>query len=118
VKWALNHELVTAHDLAVDSVRLRAHASTRQVRTLTRSTQRLAELAQVDTSKLESPTSHVRQGGMSVVDVYNSPATRPSIRPKASGARVNPPGALVGIFPPFIRLQLFWKRGDHEQRPS
>ena len=44
--------LVQVDDLAVDSMRLRAHASTKAVRTLSRSTKRLAELAAVDESAL------------------------------------------------------------------
>jgi transposase len=39
--------------LAVDSMRLRAHASTKAVRTLKRSTERLAELAAVDVTTLD-----------------------------------------------------------------
>jgi transposase len=41
--------LIDEKDLAVDSVRLRAHASTKAVRTMKRSTQRLEELAKTDT---------------------------------------------------------------------
>jgi transposase len=50
----LAHELgmVPLEDLAVDSVRLRAHASMTKVRTKKRSTERLRELAQVDFSAL------------------------------------------------------------------
>lgn len=44
--------LLELDDLAVDSMRLRAHASTKAVRTLSRSTKRLAELAAVDESAL------------------------------------------------------------------
>jgi transposase len=39
-------------DVAVDSVRLRAHSSTASIRTLARSTERLAELKSVDAEKL------------------------------------------------------------------
>ena len=52
VKWAYEQGLVDEQALAVDSVRLRAHASLKQVRTLKRSSQRLEELAAVDSSTL------------------------------------------------------------------
>ena len=52
VKWAMELGLVDAQALAVDSVRLRAHASARQVRSLARSSARLEELAAVDKGAL------------------------------------------------------------------
>ncbi|MDY7229858.1 transposase [Hyalangium rubrum] len=52
VQWALEEGLVDAQGLAVDSARLRAHASMQQVRVLNRSTRRLEQLAEVDTSVL------------------------------------------------------------------
>jgi transposase len=52
VKWAYEEGLVDERALAVDSVRLRAHASSKQVRTLKRSSQRLQQLAEVDTAAL------------------------------------------------------------------
>jgi transposase len=55
VKWALEEGLVDAQALAVDSVRLRAHAAPDQVRILQQSQQRLKQLAQVDTSGLSEP---------------------------------------------------------------
>lgn len=55
VKWALEQGLVDAQALAVDSVRLRAHASPDQVRILKQSQQRLKQLAEVDTSTLSEP---------------------------------------------------------------
>jgi transposase len=55
VKWAVEEGLVDAQALAVDSVRLRAHASADQVRILKQSQQRLEQLAQVDTSALSEP---------------------------------------------------------------
>jgi transposase len=53
VKWAYKEGLVDEQALAVDSVRLRAHASSKQVRTLKRSSERLEELAKVDLSTLD-----------------------------------------------------------------
>jgi hypothetical protein len=55
VKWALEQGLVDAQALAVDSVRLRAHAAVAKVRVLKRSQQRLEQLAQVDTAALSEP---------------------------------------------------------------
>jgi transposase len=52
---AMAHErgLLHTDELAVDSMRLRAHASTKAVRTLARSKKRLAELASVDVATLD-----------------------------------------------------------------
>ena len=55
VQWALEQGLVDAQALAVDSARLRAHASLRHVRIRKQSEQRLQQLAQVDTSALSAP---------------------------------------------------------------
>ena len=44
--------LLSLDDFAADSMRLRAHASTKAVRTLVRSKKRLAELSAVDESTL------------------------------------------------------------------
>lgn len=52
VRLARERGLLDEKDLAVDSVRLRAHASTKAVRTKERSTKRLGELASVDVAKL------------------------------------------------------------------
>lgn len=52
LRLARQRGLLDEKDLAVDSVRLRAHASTKAVRTRARSTKRLAELATVDPTKL------------------------------------------------------------------
>ena len=52
VRMARARGLVDEKDLAVDSVRLRAHASTKNVRTRERSTKRLQELAAVDATAL------------------------------------------------------------------
>lgn len=46
------HGLLRLEELAVDSLRLRAHASTKAVRTLTRSTRRVAELEAVEPAGL------------------------------------------------------------------
>jgi transposase len=58
VKWALEEGLVEAQALAVDSVRLRAHASVRHVRILQQSQERLEQLAQVDTATLTESERH------------------------------------------------------------
>lgn len=50
IALAAELNLVDIEDLAVDAVRIRAHASLASVRTVERSTKRLAQLEQVDTS--------------------------------------------------------------------
>lgn len=57
-KMAHERGLLRTEELAVDSMRLRAHASTKAVRTLKRSKERLEELAKVDVEAL-SPTEKV-----------------------------------------------------------
>lgn len=52
VRLALERGLLDEKDLAVDSVRLRAHASTKAVQTKERSMKRLWELAAVNVAKL------------------------------------------------------------------
>lgn len=52
VAMAQAQGLLALEDLAADSMRLRAHASTKAVRTLLRSKKRLAELAAVDVEEL------------------------------------------------------------------
>lgn len=53
VKLAREIGVLDTSELAIDSVRLRAEASTRAVRTLKRSRERLAELAKVDVASLD-----------------------------------------------------------------
>jgi transposase len=52
VLLAAEDDLIDPSDLATDSMRLRADASTKSIRTLARSEERLGELAQVDTATL------------------------------------------------------------------
>ena len=52
VRMAYERGLLDPEQLAVDSARIRANASTKSMRTLARSTKRLAELGEVDTTKL------------------------------------------------------------------
>jgi transposase len=52
VKMARDEDLLPLEDLAADSVRVRAHASTKEVRTLSRSKKRLKELRTVDENAL------------------------------------------------------------------
>ena len=52
VKWAYEEGLVDAQALAIDSLRLRAHASPGQVRVQKHSTQRLEQLCEVDVDAL------------------------------------------------------------------
>jgi transposase len=53
VRLAAAAKLLDPQDLAVDSVRVRADASLKSIRTLTRSEERLAELAEVDQTRLD-----------------------------------------------------------------
>ena len=53
VRTAVEEKLLPLDELAVDSMRLRAHASTKAVRAVTRSKKRLAELEAVDPAKLD-----------------------------------------------------------------
>jgi len=55
VRFARERGVLPIEELAVDSMRLRAHASTKAVRTLKRSRERLEELATIDSDVL-SPT--------------------------------------------------------------
>jgi len=55
IVWGHAKGLVDLDALAIDSVRIRAHASPAAVRTLARSTKRLEELLNVDTAKLDEP---------------------------------------------------------------
>jgi transposase len=57
VAMAREQGLLPLYELAVDSMRLRAHASTKAVRTLARSKQRLEELGKADVASL-SPEAH------------------------------------------------------------
>lgn len=54
LKIAASQGLLKPDELAVDSVRLRAHASLHETRTLSRSKKRLNELLQIKTAKLDS----------------------------------------------------------------
>lgn len=53
VDLAARAKLIDPKDLAVDSMRLQADASTKSIRTLNRSEERLAELAKVDLTQLD-----------------------------------------------------------------
>lgn len=55
VRWARQQGLLEAQALAVDSVRLHAHAGAHQVRVHKHSAQRLEQLCQVDVSALSAP---------------------------------------------------------------
>lgn len=90
VKWALAEGFIKPDELAVDSMRLRAHASRKAVRTVARSTKRLAELAATDVATLsaegrakheEKATKHraalreCAEAGRSSIVLTNSSAT-------------------------------------------
>jgi hypothetical protein len=59
VELAAKKELIDGADLAVDSVRLQADASTKSVRTLSRSQERLEELAAVDIATLDEGSREI-----------------------------------------------------------
>ncbi len=54
VQMAILNKLLEADELAVDSMRLRAHAATREVRTVVRSEKRLDELAKADVNAMSA----------------------------------------------------------------
>jgi transposase len=61
VRWAHEGGLLKAQELGVDSVRVRAHASGRQVRVLKHSLKRLQQLSQVESDSLSEPERAAHQ---------------------------------------------------------
>lgn len=92
VKRAQEAGLLPLDELAVDSMRLRAHASTKAVRTLVRSTKRLKELAQVDPDSLSEP-ERVRH--QAKVDKHQCAVTECQQRGRTSIVTTNPSSALL-----------------------
>lgn len=84
--------LLALEDLAADSMRLRAHASTKAVRTLSRSTKRLAELVAVD----ESALSHAdRDAHRAKVEKHTRAVGECEARGRTSIVTTNPSAALM-----------------------
>lgn len=95
VRLAGQAGLLDEEDLAVDSVRLRAHGSTKQVRTLKRSQERLEELAQQD---VESLTPQARQVHAAKVHKHTE-AVRLCEQRGASSVVLTSPAAALMKFP-------------------
>jgi transposase len=84
--------LLALGDLAADSMRLRAHASTKAVRTLVRSKKRLAELAAVDESALSEPE---RDAHWAKVAKHTKAVAECEARGRTSVVTTNPSAALM-----------------------
>jgi hypothetical protein len=84
--------LLPLDDLAADSLRLRAHASTKAVRTLSRSRKRLEELAAVDTSTLDDAARAAHEAKQ---DKHRAAVEECEKRGRTSIATTNPSAALM-----------------------
>ena len=92
VKMAQAAGLLPLDELAVDSMRLRAHASTKAVRTRARSTRRLQELAGVD---LRTLTQDERAKHQAKVDKHQGAVKECEERERTSIVTTNPSAALL-----------------------
>jgi transposase len=92
VAMAKSEGLLQLDDLAADSMRLRAHASTKAVRTLSRSKKRLQELASVDESAL---SDEERAKHRAKVEKHTSAVGECEKRGRASIVTTNPSAALM-----------------------
>lgn len=92
IRIAVEDGLVEPQDLAVDSVRLRAHASTKAVRTRKRSTERLRELATIDTTSLDDAA---RAAHAAKVQKHTEALAACDKRDAASVVLTNPGAALM-----------------------
>ena len=84
--------LLALDDLAADSMRLRAHASTKAVRTLSRSQRRLVELAAVDTGGLSEGE---REKHRAKIEKHTRAAAECEARGRTSIVTTNPSAALM-----------------------
>ncbi|QAT83201.1 transposase, is4-like protein [Corallococcus coralloides] len=92
VRWASQEGLVEEQALAVDSVRLRAHASGRQVRVRKHSLTRLKALAQVDVRALSEPAQkhhddEVQRHQQAVLLCQQRGAATVVVRDRGNGSR-------------------------------
>jgi transposase len=101
VTLAARHDLVQTTELAVDSVRLRADASTRSIRSLARSEARLEELGKIDRATLdgEALEKHDR-----AVEKHSDGVRRCQEEDRTSLSLTNPLAAMIkfpggGAFP-------------------
>jgi transposase len=92
LKMAQAAGLLPVDELAVDSMRLRAHASTKAVRTLSRSTRRLQELAGIDPSTLSSAERDKHQAK---VNKHQDAVKECQQRERTSIVTTNPSAALL-----------------------
>lgn len=92
IAMALSQGLLPLDDLAADSMRLRAHASTKAVRTLSRSTKRLKELASVDEGTL---TDVDRDKHRSKVEKHKNAIAECERRGRTNIVTTNPSAALM-----------------------
>ena len=92
VAMAHRDGLLDPEDLAADSMRLRANASTKAVRTLSRSKKRLAELATVDESAL---SEEERIAHRAKVDKHRNAVAECEKRDRTSIVTTNPSAALM-----------------------
>lgn len=92
VAMAAKEGLLPLDDLAADSMRVRAHASTKAVRTLVRSKKRLRELAEVDIDKL---SDEERAQHRAKVEKHTTAVTECEKRDRASIVTTNPSAAMM-----------------------
>lgn len=92
VAMAQREGLLPLEDLAADSLRLRAHASTKAVRTLLRSKKRLTELAAIDESTL---TGAEREQHQEKVRKHRQAVAECEARGRASVVTTSPSAALM-----------------------
>jgi transposase len=92
VAMAQAADLLSLDDLAADSMRLRAHASTKAVRTLVRSKRRLAELAAVDEQGLGEAE---RERHREKVAKHTRAVAECEARGRSSVVTTNPSAALM-----------------------
>jgi transposase len=92
VAMAQKEGLLPLSDLAADSMRLRAHASTKAVRTLVRSKKRLHELSTVDVDKLSDDD---RANHLAKVEKHTTAVAECEKRERASIVTTNPSAALM-----------------------
>jgi hypothetical protein len=92
VAMAQKSGLLAFDELAADSVRLRAHASTKNVRTLARSKKRLEELALVDESTLSESERETHQAKL---DKHRKAVTECEQRGRTNIITTNPSAGLM-----------------------
>lgn len=92
VRLAMERGLISLDGIAVDSMRLRAHASTRAVRTVVRSKKRRDQLARVDVTMLSSEDRTVHDGK---VEKHRAALALCAARGRASVVLTNESAALM-----------------------